>query len=201
MLATLRWLSGLRAGGVTPTGTCRHPVTAFRGSNRRSEDDSSGSPREAEHADLCRLLPQRRGGGWHSGEGGGCGRHEGVTDELWKLRSLVKMAWVSVSVRMSDKFRDCRRQVEIKIQNNRKESHPREHVANLSAFSRFLNLLYGYQPLLKHILCHAQTLKLKFGCFHFMLTCFHNLPETVFLSHVVFFCRQLHDQDTNKKHK
>lgn len=53
------------AAALWPQGSQGHPhwdVTAFHGSNRRSEDGSSASPLEAENGDLRRLLPQRQGG-------------------------------------------------------------------------------------------------------------------------------------------
>lgn len=68
MIASLRWLSGLGVGrGRRPLGLADTPVTAVRGSNRRSGDDSAASPREAERGDLGRLLPLRQGGRWQSG--------------------------------------------------------------------------------------------------------------------------------------
>lgn len=150
--------SGLRAGRVTPTGTCRHPVTTFRGSNRRSEDDSSGSPREAEHGDLRRLLPQRQGGGWQSGW---LWVHSARRHEGWRMNceSCVHL-WKWSGCQSASECLTCSENGGSGWDYNSKQEEreqPREHGPFLSTFFLILNLLYEYQPLLKLILSHTQS--------------------------------------------
>lgn len=194
MLASLRRLSGLGA----PTGTCRCPDAAFRGSNRRSVNNSARSPRTWR----CRpTAPAETRGQMTAGVVAGALGAEArgvmgwlakVAFGLWEQPGCQHQnVWQVQDMLMPDsefnsKWRD--------------RDWPSSGAlrVSLSAFSPFLNLLHEYQLLPKLILSRTQTQTpnaaeiSSAAHFHFILACFNKLPATVFKENFV-------TQDTNER--